>query len=64
MGLEWLFAWAGLLPRASFPLMEFLNCCSCFLEKRELRLCKESKFLKSSLEACSMYSMYNRNESC
>lgn len=41
-----------------------LNCCSSFLEKRELRLCKESKFLKSSLGACSMYFMYNRNESC
>lgn len=64
MELGWLFAWAGLLPRASFPPMSFLNCSSSFLEERELRLCKESEFLKSSLEACPTYSMYNRNESC
>lgn len=64
IGLGWLFAWAALLPRDSFPPMLFLNCSSSLLEKRELKPCKESKFLESSLEACPMYSVYNRNESC
>lgn len=64
MELGWVFAWAAFLPRVWFPPMSFLNCSNSLLEKRELRLCKESKFLESSLEARPTYSMYNRNESC